>query len=235
MNILCTIAAREGSKGVPGKNIRNLNGKPLMLYSIEQAQKCGIFTHVVVTTDSEEIVEMANNYGVETWFLRPRELATDQSAKYPVIKHALFESEKYYQIKYDSIIDLDVTTPLRNTEDIQMAYRKYLDENSDMLISVTSAKKNPYYNMVEFDKHNNVKIVKALNAWPTRRQDAPLVYNINASIYIWKRDYLISNGGSLMSMLKGKVSLYQIPEERSIDIDSEFDFQIVQSLIKNTI
>ena len=235
MNILCTIAAREGSKGVPGKNIRNLNDKPLMLYSIEQAQKCGIFTHIVVTTDSEEIVEMANNHGVETWFLRPRELATDQSAKYPVIKHALLESEKYFNIKYDSIIDLDVTTPLRNTEDIQMAYRKFIDENSDMLISVTSAKKNPYYNMVEFDKHNNLKIVKELNNWPTRRQDAPRVYNINASIYIWKRDYLISNGGSLILMLKGKTSLYQIPEERAIDIDSEFDFRIVESLIKNTI
>ena len=118
MNILCTIAARAGSKGVLGKNKRILNGKPLIQYSIEQAQKSGIFAHIVVSTDSEEIVKIAKNCGIETWFLRPTELSTDKAGKYPVIKHALFEAEDYFNIKYDNIVDLDVTTPMRNTNDI---------------------------------------------------------------------------------------------------------------------
>jgi|TARA_B100000315_G_C14587301_1_gene593750 CMP-N,N'-diacetyllegionaminic acid synthase len=232
MNILCTIAAREGSKGVPGKNKRKLNGKPLIQYSIEQAQKSGIFKHIIVSTDSKEIAVIAKNCGIETWFLRPSELSTDKVGKYPVIKHALYEAEDYFNIKYDNIVDLDVTTPMRNTDDIQLAYQQFHHEDTDLLISVTLAKKNPYFNMVEVEGSKKVKIVKEKGSWPARRQDAPIVYNINASIYIWKRNYFLANCDNFLSMLKGRVSLYDMPEERAIDIDSEFDYRIIELLMR---
>ena len=118
LEILCTICARGGSKGVYSKNIKNINGRPLISYTIRQAKKAGVFSAIVVSTDSKKISNVAKKYGAHSWFLRPKKYASDRSAKLPAIKHAFQQSEKYFKKKFDIIMDLDTTSPLRNIRDI---------------------------------------------------------------------------------------------------------------------
>jgi len=223
MRNICTIGMRGGSKGVPNKNLRHLYGKPLMAYTIEQALESQLFQHVVVSTDSDEIAEAARTYGAEAWFLRPQEMATDEAAKLPVIRHALLESEKHYGHSFDVLVDLDATSPLRLTRDITEAYDQFMRENADILITACPSRKNPYFNMVE--KVNGcIRKVKTLDKPVVRRQDAPQVYDMNASIYIWKRDALLNRD----TLFTEKTSLYVMPEERSVDIDTELDWEFVE-------
>ena len=223
MNVLCTICMRSGSKGVINKNLRKLNGKPLMAYTIEQAKKSKLFEHIVVSTDSEKIAAAAKNLGAETWFLRPLEMATDDAAKIPVIRHAHLEAEKRYNTKFDVHMDLDVTSPLRKVKDITSAYEQFINENADILITACPARKNPYFNMVE-KNNGRIKKVKELKVPTSNRQGAPRVYDMNASIYIWKRLTLLKSE----TLFTENTSLYIMPEERSIDIDSELDWKFVE-------
>ena len=343
---------RGGSKGLSNKNLKELHGKPLMAYTIEQALQSNLFEHVVVSTDSSRIAETAKLYGAETWFSRPSELATDEAPKLPAIRHAFLESEKYYGHQFDILVDLDVTSPLRKVEDITGAYQYFKEKNADILITACLARKNPYFNMVELTdgnvdlvKHGNLRemtidpdlsirdalvtlsksgekcllvigkenvllgtlsdgdirkaivngieldksideifnrkptallkdnfkfnevkkvfldhkydiipIVDKMNrlidfiAWeelfsgkmskvkqkinisgkyPARRQDAPKVYDMNASIYVWKRKALLEND----TLFTDKTSLYVMPEERSVDIDTELDWNFVEFLM----
>ena len=125
---LCTICMRGGSKGVSGKNLREMHGKPLMAYTIEQALHSGLFEHVMVSTDSQKIAKTAKTFGAEAWFLRPAEMATDTASKLPAARHAFLEAEKYYGQQFDVLVDLDATSPLRHVEDIKNAYQQFLDE-----------------------------------------------------------------------------------------------------------
>jgi len=218
MKNLCTIGMRGGSRGVPNKNMRELHGRPLMAYTIEQAIESGLFAHVVVSTDSEEIAETARNFGAEAWFLRPAELATDEAPKIPAIRHALLEAEQHYGQKFDVLVDLDATSPLRSVGDITGAYKQFIVEKADILITASQARKNPYFNMVE-RVNDRIQKVKQLDKPPVRRQDAPKVYDMNASIYIWKREALLGYD----TLFTDKTSLYVMPEERSVDIDTELD------------
>ena len=221
--ILCTICMRGGSKGVSGKNLRNLNSKPLMAYTIEHALQSDLFEHVVVSTDSDEIAETAKTYGAEAWFLRPAELATDEAPKLPVIRHAFLEAEKYYGRHFDVLVDLDATSPLRNVKDITGAYKQFNEKDSDILITASPCRKNPYFNMVE-KVNGRIRKVKESKPPPARRQDAPAVYDMNASIYIWKRRALLEYD----TLFTEKTSLYIMPEERSVDIDTELDWEFVE-------
>lgn len=220
---------RAGSKGVPNKNLHELNGKPLMAYTIEQAIESGLFEHVMVSTDSKQIFELAKNFGAEAWFLRPTEQATDEAPKIPVIQNALVESEKHFGKKFDVIIDLDVTSPLRSVADIKQAYLQFIEEDAEILITACPARKNPYFNMVE-KLNGRVQIVKEHDPWPVRRQDAPQVYDMNSSIYIWKRRALIANN----NLFSEKTSLFIMPQERSVDIDNITDLCFVKYLLKNS-
>ena len=222
-HLLCTIGMRGGSKGVPDKNLRPLLGKPLMAYTIEQALQSGLFEHMVVSTDSAEIAEMAKTYGAEAWFLRPAELATDEAPKLPVICHAFLEAEKHYGHEFEILVDLDATAPLRSVEDINGAYDQLVAEDSDMLITASPARKNPYFNMVEI-VDGRVRKVKEMKPPPTRRQDAPSVYDMNASIYIWNRQALFEYD----TLFTDKTTLYVMPEERSVDIDTDLDWEFVE-------
>jgi CMP-N,N'-diacetyllegionaminic acid synthase len=230
MSILCTICMRGGSKGVPNKNLRILNGKPLMAHTIEQALESGLSKFVVVSTDSERIAAIAKEFGAVAWFLRPSELATDDAPKLPVIRHALKEAENYYGQLFDVLIDLDATSPLRYVEDILNAYNQFVNDNSDILISASPARKNPYFNMVELI-NGKVHIVKPLEKPLTRRQDSPIVFDMNASIYIWKRKALLEYN----TLFTNNTSLYVMPEERSVDIDTEMDWDFVEYIINKNI
>ena len=228
MNVLCTICIRSGSKGLKNKCIKKINGKPLLEYTIDQAKKLNFVKNIVVSTDSRKIANLIKkNYGLDVWYLRPYYLSKDSTPKIPVIRDTLFRAEKYYKEKYEIIMDLDVTSPLRSINDVIKSYNKFIKFNSNILFTVSKSKKNPYFNMVEILK-NKVNIIKKRKQLVMRRQDAPKVYDMNASIYIWKRSALIKND----SLFTSKTSIYEMLEENSIDIDSKLDFKLVEYLLK---
>ncbi|MCT7519012.1 acylneuraminate cytidylyltransferase family protein [Aliarcobacter cryaerophilus] len=227
-NILCTICARGGSKGVKNKNIKELNGKPLIAYTIEQAKASGLFEHIVISTDSDDIANIAKQYGAEVFFKRSEEMASDTAGKLDVIKDAFKRSEEYYSRTFDYLIDLDATAPLRSVDDIISSFKQFKENNNDNLITAMPSRRSPYFNLVEQDKDGKVYLSKKLDSAVVRRQDAPKSYDMNASIYIWKRDIILNEN----SLFLEKTGLYVMPEERSIDIDNELDFKFVEFLIK---
>lgn len=231
MKVLCTICARGGSKGLPNKNIKHLLGKPLIVWTIEQAIDSGIFNRIVVSSDSEEILSIAAKSGAEVFFKRSPELSDDQVGKIPVIRDALLRSENFFKEVYDIIVDLDVTSPLRTPEDIVAAFNLFIERDYDNLFSATVARRNPYFNMVEIDSYGKVKLCKAKEESVKRRQDAPEVYEMNASIYIWKREILLIQD----SLFLDKTGLYIMAQEKSFDIDSPVDFIIVECLMRKRI
>jgi len=231
-NILITICARGGSKGVKGKNIKSLAGKPLIYYTIKQALDWGRASHVIVTTDSKEIAEIALNCGAEVPFMRPKNLATDTSPTLPVLTHALSEAEKVYKEKFDAVIDLPVTAPVRSIKDLEKAYKLFKKKNPKNLVTVTPSHRNPYFNMLEVEKNGRVKYAKAGNF--TRRQDAPEVFDMNNSIYIYRSEYLRDEKSKLDKISDDTIAFIMDPIT-SIDIDTETDFRILESLVRNSL
>ncbi len=231
MNILLTIAARGGSKGVKNKNIRTINNIPLIAITIGQAIKWGKAAKIIVTTDSEEIALTAKKYGAQVPFLRPPELATDTAGKIPALRHAVLESERIFSEKYDLLVDLDPTAPIRKISDLDSCLDLFLKNRPKSIVSVTKAKKNPYFNMVELNKSGFLKISKELDGSIIRRQDAPQVYSMNASIYFYSRDYILDQ--NTKSALSDKSMIYEMDDLSSVDIDREIDFNYIEYLIKH--
>ncbi len=224
MNII-TICARGGSAGVPGKNIRDLCGKPLIAWTIGQALASGIADQVFVSTDSEDIAAAARAAGAEVPFLRPAELATATAGKLPVIQH-LVEWVEAQRRHVSTIVDLDPTSPLRSVDDIRTCFGM-LDADTDVVITGYEADKNPYFNMVERKSNGFFERVCPPESEVLGRQSAPAVYAMNASIYAWHRHTLSS---SLWNA--PKIRLHVMPRERSIDIDHPIDFDLVELLMK---
>jgi len=218
---------RKGSKGVKNKNLRIINNKPLMQYTIDQAIKSKIFNEIIVSSDCNKILKLANKLGIKTSFVRPKMLAGDKVGKLDVIRNALIMSEKYFNKKFDIIFDLDVTSPLRKISDIKNAYQIFLSNKLKILLTGSVAKKSPYFNQIELFEEK-IKLVKNKKDKIVRRQDSPKVYDMNASIYIWQRDALLLS----KTLFNKHTGIYVMPEERSIDIDSELDFRIVEHLLK---
>ncbi len=225
---ICTICARGGSKGVQNKNIRTLAGKPLIAYTIEQAHACKLFNSIAVSSDSSSILEISKKYGVNLLIKRPIQLATDSASKLDAIKHCVQEVEKMNRESSDIIVDLDVTSPLRVLEDIQGAVNLLERENVPNVITAAPARRSPYFNLVELNKNNAVQLSKPLEKPIVRRQDSPQCYDMNASIYVWQRDSLFN----FPTVFNKDTQLFIMPEERSVDIDSELDFEIVELLMK---
>ena len=228
MSILCTICARGGSKGIKNKALKKILGKPLIYYTIKQALNAKVFDKILLSTDSKKIQKIGKQYGIESWLLRPTNLSTDNVSKLKVIRHAFLSAEKYYKKKFDTCVDLDLTSPLRSLSDIKKAIKKFKKTNSSNLFSVTKANKNPYFNMVE-NKKNKVQLLKNEKKKIYSRQKAPKVYEMNASIYIFKRNFILNN----KNIINKSSSLFYMPRERSIDIDDVFDLYLVKQLFKN--
>lgn len=227
MKRICTICARGGSKGVPNKNIRNLLGKPLIAHSILQAKSSGLFDAIAISSDSSQILDVAKEWGADYLIKRPDELATDLSAKLPAIKHCVIEIEKLNKCIYDVIVDIDSTSPLRNVEDIKNAVRLLEKSGVSNVITGAPARRSPYFNLVEVDESGVARLSKPLAVPITRRQDSPKCFDMNASIYVWRRKALFENRSIFLS----DTALYEMPEEHSIDIDSELDFEFVTYLM----
>jgi len=222
MKILCTICARGGSKGLKGKNLIQFKNKPLIMHTYELAKNIKKIRDIVISTDSYKIQKIVGSKNC--WFKRDKKLSGDKVSKIKVIIDALKKAEKKNKIIYDTIIDLDVTSPLRIKKDISRSLSKFIKNNYDNLFSVTNASKNPYFNMVEFKK-NRINLVKNSISYNSR-QVAPTVFSMNASIYIWKRKTLLSN----KPLFSSKTGIYVMPKERSFDIDDVIDLKIVKCL-----
>jgi len=227
MKRICTICARGGSKGVKNKNIRELAGKPLIAYTLQQACESNLFRLIVVSSDSEEIRNVAQQHGADLVIERPGELASDTAAKIPVIKHCVEQAEQLYKEEFDVIVDLDATSPLRLTEDIEGAVSLLEHGGVSNVITGAPARRSPYFNLVELGDDRVVRLSKSLDKPIVCRQDAPLCFDMNASIYVWTRATLFE----CPTLFNTDTRLYVMPEGRSIDIDTELDFEIVNFLM----
>ena len=235
MNILITICARGGSKGLPKKNIKLLDGKHLIAYSIDLAskfkkQRQDDFIHVGLSTDSEEIKEVAKTYGLTTNYIRPDKLASDECGKLDAIIDVLEFEEKESKIKYDYVLDLDVTAPLRTVKDLNEAIEQLENNDSALnIFSVSPPHRNPYFNMVEKKEDGFVKLVKPLDHSILSRQKAPQVYDMNASFYFYKKKFFKLEYKSAIT----DKSLAYLMDHLCFDIDHELDFVIMQYLVEN--
>jgi CMP-N,N'-diacetyllegionaminic acid synthase len=225
---LCTICARGGSKGLANKNIKPIIGVPLIAHSLMQARKAGIFAQIAVSSDSDEILAVAKEWGADALIKRPAELATDTAPKVPVIRHALREAEKQFKTTFDVLVDLDATSPLRSAEDIKASVEMLAAKNITNVITACPSRRSPYFNLIEKNPDGRLGPAKTLPGKVTRRQDAPKTFDMNASIYVWRRQTLLDHD---QLFLDGTV-LYEMPEGRSHDIDSPLDFEIVEFLMQ---
>ena len=223
MKILCTICARAGSKGVANKNLRLINGLPLIAYSLRQAVDSKLFSQIAVSSDSPEIRDTALAHGATFVVDRPAEMASDTAPKLPAIRHCVETTEKEFG-QFDIIIDLDATAPLRIAADIIGSLELLKQTNAENVITGTPAHRSPYFNLVEQDENGIVHLSKPLKDVVTRRQDSPNCFDMNASIYVWRRAALLNNPSLFVSSTR----LFEMPRERSLDIDSQADFEMVE-------
>ncbi len=208
---------------MPRKNVRPLWGKPLIAHTIAQAQACNFIDAIYVSTDDDEIAQIARDCGAIVPFKRPAELATSEAGKLAVIVHLINHVEAS-GVDIGRVVDLDPTSPLREIDDISNAV-SMLDADTDVVITGYPADKNPYFNMVEAKEDGNIRLVRQLEGEVLSRQVAPAVYSMNGSVYVWHRNTLESG------LWSGRTRLYEMPHERSVDIDNEIDFKLVELLM----
>ena len=232
MKILVTICARGGSKGIPGKNINVINGKPLIWYTIQTAkqfQQAVEGVDIVLSTDSEEIIKVAADCGLLSDYKRPDYLANDTCGKMDAIKDAVLHYEEQYGKKYDYILDMDVTSPLRNVDDLLAALDYFQNvEGAVNLYSVSPASRNPYFNMVEQKPNGFYNLVKD-DVLSLSRQTAPVVYEQNASFYIYRREFFDLG---YKSSDTDRSTIYLVPHI-CFDLDNPLDFEIMSFLLEN--
>lgn len=222
--VVAIIPARGGSKRLPGKNIKNLDGKPLIAWSIDAAINSIYIDHVIVTTDDVEIANVAIKYGAMVPFIRAENLSTDIATTEDVINDCL---EKLVDIKADIIVVLQPTSPFRSSEDIDSSLFQLCDKNADGIVSVSVCEHPIFWSNVLPDDGNMGQFIKE-EYRGKRSQDLPLAYRLNGAIYAFTVDKINVSGMSLSE----SVYSYIMPTERSVDIDTEFDFKFAEFLIK---
>ncbi|MEM6160911.1 acylneuraminate cytidylyltransferase family protein [Erwinia sp. P6884] len=220
------IFARGGSKGLPGKNVKYLSGKPLIAWSIIIAQNVSSVDEVFVSTDDNEIARVANEYGA-TVINRPAELASDTSPEWLSWRHAIEWVQKE-RGEFDIFISLPATSPLRIVDDVNRALKTFVERDADLCIGITPANRSPYFNMVVQDSQKQLRLAIKPVGQVTRRQDAPAVYDITTVVYISKPDFILKSNG----IFDGKVVGVEIPKERAVDIDDETDFLLAEVIME---
>ena len=233
MNLLITICARGGSKGIPGKNIKLINDKPLIAYTIQAAQEFAMKHHadISLSTDSNKIREIASEYGLYTDYLRPSELATDHVGKIDVIRSLVDYQEALLDKEYDFVLDLDITSPLRTQEDLDKAFSELVSNSEAInIFSVSPATRNPYFNMVEEGSDGYVKLINERGQIKSR-QAAPKVYDMNASFYFFRRKFF----SELHETSITKKSLAYVMNHLCFDLDEPNDFIIMDLMMRHNL
>jgi len=227
MKAIAFIFARGGSKGLSGKNIRPLGGKPLIAWSIEHALAVNRIDRVIVSTDSVEIAEVAREYDAEVPFIRPAQLARDDSPEWLAWRHAL-----NYLLESDgslpgAMVSVPATAPLRLPLDIENCLDEYQKGGADMVITITDAHRSPYFNMVKIHADGTVGLVIPPQSAITRRQDAPVVFDMATVAYVARPEFVMTHSATF----EGRVRAVHVPSERAIDIDTLLDFQVAECLL----
>lgn len=225
MHNLAIIPARSGSKGLPDKNIKELNGKPLMAYSIEAALQSGMFDEVMVSTDSEKYAEIAKEYGANVPFLRSEELSGDKAGSWDVVKEVL---NRYKEMgkEFDTICLLQPTSPLRDADDIKAAYELYVEKASVAVISVCEMEHSPLWSNTLPNNKSLEGFIRQEAQKP--RQEIETYYRLNGAIYIVKTDEIYKD----YDFYRNGSFAYIMPTWKSVDIDSAFDFEVAGFMIK---
>ena len=223
---ICFIAARGGSKGVPGKNLKNIEGIPLITHTIQKALKSNIFSHVIVSTEDKKIAKIAKQSGAEVPFLRPKILARDNSTTIDVILHAIKKLEQM-NYEFDVIANLDVTVPFLRMKDVKGAVELLNRKKCDAVFAVYNQHLNPYYNIVEKNSNGFLKIVKPLRNKPKSRQSSPIVYQMNG-LHVIRKEIILKT----KTWYTSKVLPFEIPIETGLMIDTPYEFQIAKHMFK---
>jgi CMP-N-acetylneuraminic acid synthetase len=225
--ILGQICARGGSKGVPRKNVRPLAGKPLIAWSIECGLNCPSLEKVVVSTEDEEIAAVARECGAEVPFMRPADLAADDSPEWRVWQHTIRSIERIEGRMPDILVTLPATSPLRSVDDVETCVKMLIEKGTDACITVRESERNPYFNMVKVDDGMVSPLIK--DAPPVyRRQDAPAVFDITTVAYAARSDFVLSAA----RLMDGAVCAVTVPAERALDIDTLLDFDLAELIMK---
>ena len=219
------IFARGGSKGLPRKNIKLLAGKPLINYSIEIAKQVASLDCVFVSTDDPEIAEVAKSAGAIV-IDRPAELATDSSAEWHSWRHAVAWVTDNYG-KFDQFVSLPVTSPLRSVADVEAAMAKLEATGADICISMTSASRSPYFNMVQKNDAGFVELLMKPKSQIVRRQDAPEIFDVTTVVYVTTPEFIEKKSG----VYEGKVTSIEVPKVRAVDIDDIYDFKLAEAIL----
>lgn len=222
-SILAIIPARGDSKGVPRKNIRELAGKPLIAWTIEEAKKSKYIDRLIVSSEDQEIIQVAKSWGCEVPFVRPKELALDDTPGSQVIIHAL-----HMLSKHDYVLVLQPTSPLRTVEDIDGCIQFCEERRAVSCVSVTEPDKSPYW-MFVLDSVGRMRPLLVQDRLITRRQGLPTVYALNGAIYMAQWDWFLENE----TFIHEQTLAYIMPRERSLDIDTEFDFELATMRLRN--
>lgn len=220
--ILGHIGVRKGSKGVPGKNMRDFFGKPLLDWALDDLLTSSLIDRVVVSTDDPDVLDHVAGRGCIDIGLRPAHLATDGAGKWDVWQHALGAVEAQLG-PADIFLDLDVTCPLRLPKDIDGALDLFMQEKPDMVMSCSPCRKNPYFNMLEIQDHGGLGVSKPLPGGVVARQQAPTVLEHVGVVYAVRPGYL----RRATALFEGKVIPYMVPYDRGLDIDSPEDWDLV--------
>lgn len=229
MEAVCIIFARGGSKGLPGKNLKTLEGVPLIGWSIEKALKVKRIKRVIVSTDSDEIASIAKKFGGEVPFKRPFELSKDNTPEWQAWKHALNYLKDVEHSLPEVMVSLPTTSPLRQVSDIEACLDEFEKGDADIVVTITDSHRNPYFNMVKKELDGTFSLINKSAQSLGNRQSAPEVFDITTVCYVVNSNFVLANSG----IFQGKVKAVTIPPERAIDIDTEFDFQVVEALIKS--
>ena len=228
MSIVAFIFARGGSKGLPNKNIRILNGKPLIAWSIEHAKAVNRIDRVIVSTDSEEIAEIAREYGAEVPFIRPVNLATDESPEWLSWQHGLKYLKSSDGCLPDLMLSVPTTAPLRDVEDINKVIDEYQGNKTDVVITVTESYRSPFFNIVKNRPDGYVDLFISSEKDLSRRQDCPKTFDITTVAYAAKPSFVLEKN----NMFEGRVRQVIVTKERSIDIDTFLDFELAEYMFK---
>lgn len=223
------IFARGGSKGVPRKNVRPLAGMPLIGHSIQVALACPSLGSVIVSTDDDEIAQLAFELGAEVPFRRPADLATDTASEWLAWRHAVEWVQKN-RGAFDAFVSLPTTSPFRAVEDVEACLDLLCaDTKADVVATVKKADRSPYFNMVRIERDGAAQLVIQSQHGVTRRQDAPAVYDMTTVAYVARPDFIMRQSG----LFEGRMRVVEVPPERALDIDTPLDFAIAEHLAEN--